>query len=593
MGGREGDGKLGLALSGGGFRASFFHIGVLARLAELGVLRQVEVLSTVSGGSIVGAAYYLRVKELLEREPDAEIRDSDYVELVHALELDFTAVVKTSIRSRALANPFKNLRMLLSRDYSRSERIGDLYDREFYKPIWKQSEGDRERRWRGYGPERPIELRELIITPKGTPDGARFRPDVANPDRAAKVPILLLNATTLNTGHNWRFEAVRMGEPEHPEATAALVDDIDKNRRLAQGWFDPEIDQDLGVVHPDVGEANRDFPLGLAVAASASVPGVFHPLSVDGMYDGARVQLVDGGVHDNQGVQGLADAGCERLIVSDASGQMKDRAKPAPLLPSVLLRSNSIYGDRVRDEQLLHAHDSDRPVALMHLRKGLARRTVQPGDPFDGELSEPAGDVTEFGVSRRVQRALSEIRTDLDSFSDIESQSLALDGYLMTSANPELNGSDPAFATLRSSEPVASDPRRWRFTAVADRIGSEDEAYLRHLRAGNRKFLRVLWIPKAGPVLARLGYLVQLLFVAALVAAVVLAAVPGIEWVGDRFEGRSLGWLPFVSVLAFAAWLGLVVAIAFGGAIWAWSVLAASWLTRGVGQVRSSRSPPR
>src|SRR5580658_5007428 len=38
-------GKLGLALSGGGFRASFFHIGVLARLAELDLLRYVEVLS--------------------------------------------------------------------------------------------------------------------------------------------------------------------------------------------------------------------------------------------------------------------------------------------------------------------------------------------------------------------------------------------------------------------------------------------------------------------------------------------------------------------------------------------------------------------
>ena len=58
--------KLGLALSGGGFRASFFHIGVLARLAELDILKHVQVLSTVSGGSIVGAYYYLKLKELFE-----------------------------------------------------------------------------------------------------------------------------------------------------------------------------------------------------------------------------------------------------------------------------------------------------------------------------------------------------------------------------------------------------------------------------------------------------------------------------------------------------------------------------------------------
>lgn len=47
-------GKVGLGLSGGGFRASLFHIGVLAKLAEFDLLRRVEVLSCVSGGSIEG-----------------------------------------------------------------------------------------------------------------------------------------------------------------------------------------------------------------------------------------------------------------------------------------------------------------------------------------------------------------------------------------------------------------------------------------------------------------------------------------------------------------------------------------------------------
>src|SRR5262249_13447208 len=63
-------GKIGLALSGGGFRASLFHIGVLARLAELDVLRGVEVLSCVSGGSIIGAHYYLEVRKLLQTKSD-------------------------------------------------------------------------------------------------------------------------------------------------------------------------------------------------------------------------------------------------------------------------------------------------------------------------------------------------------------------------------------------------------------------------------------------------------------------------------------------------------------------------------------------
>ncbi len=63
------DGKVGLALSGGGFRASLFHIGVLARLAELDMLRRVEVISCVSGGSIVGAHYYLELRSSSARSP--------------------------------------------------------------------------------------------------------------------------------------------------------------------------------------------------------------------------------------------------------------------------------------------------------------------------------------------------------------------------------------------------------------------------------------------------------------------------------------------------------------------------------------------
>src|ERR1700733_11095257 len=66
-------GKVGLALSGGGFRASLFHIGVLARLAELDVLRHVEVLSCVSGGSIIGAYYYLELRNKLQQKPEIPI----------------------------------------------------------------------------------------------------------------------------------------------------------------------------------------------------------------------------------------------------------------------------------------------------------------------------------------------------------------------------------------------------------------------------------------------------------------------------------------------------------------------------------------
>ena len=51
---------IGIALSGGGFRAMLFHAGALARMNELGLLSQAKRISSVSGGSIISG--YLAVK---------------------------------------------------------------------------------------------------------------------------------------------------------------------------------------------------------------------------------------------------------------------------------------------------------------------------------------------------------------------------------------------------------------------------------------------------------------------------------------------------------------------------------------------------
>lgn len=50
------DKRLGLALSGGGFRAAAFHLGVMRELQRRNLLAGVDLLSCVSGGSIAGAA---------------------------------------------------------------------------------------------------------------------------------------------------------------------------------------------------------------------------------------------------------------------------------------------------------------------------------------------------------------------------------------------------------------------------------------------------------------------------------------------------------------------------------------------------------
>jgi NTE family protein len=62
---------IGLALSGGGSRAIAFHLGCLRALNDLGVLDHVKVLSTISGGSVIGAYYaYSPTKSFVEFESD-------------------------------------------------------------------------------------------------------------------------------------------------------------------------------------------------------------------------------------------------------------------------------------------------------------------------------------------------------------------------------------------------------------------------------------------------------------------------------------------------------------------------------------------
>jgi NTE family protein len=62
---------IGLALSGGGSRAIGFHLGCLRALNDLGLLERIDVLSTISGGSVIGAYYaYTPKKSFDEFEHD-------------------------------------------------------------------------------------------------------------------------------------------------------------------------------------------------------------------------------------------------------------------------------------------------------------------------------------------------------------------------------------------------------------------------------------------------------------------------------------------------------------------------------------------
>lgn len=51
--------RIGLALSGGGYRAAAYHLGTLRALHKLGILGKVDIISSVSGGAIIAAYYAL------------------------------------------------------------------------------------------------------------------------------------------------------------------------------------------------------------------------------------------------------------------------------------------------------------------------------------------------------------------------------------------------------------------------------------------------------------------------------------------------------------------------------------------------------
>jgi NTE family protein len=526
--------RLGLALSGGGFRASFFHIGALARLAELDLLRYVEVLSTVSGGSIVGVLYYLHVKNLLERKEGDPGRD-DYIEIVQAIEEDFLWASQKNIRARIFWNPLQNVHMAWP-SYSRTSRVGSQLEKFLYRPVWC-GEVTRLRR---------IRLRDLTIAPGG--DDTSFQSSRDNANRHhAKVPVLLINATTLNTGRNWRFEAVRMGESlprDKREAEIAL--DLNPAFLLKPGRLLP-------------GTLGSDVALGLAVAASAAVPTLFHPVTIKKMYklktrEGKTkrisVGLVDGGVHDNQGVQGLFDHKCTHLIVSDASGQYLPLYNPDTKIPAVATRVMSIYGARLRQEQLARGEGDGKkePFALIHLRKGLSEPSIDPGVTAEDDT---LNSLTEFGICRRVQYWLSHIRTDLDNFGDVEAGALMLDGYKMMDL--EMSDLETTFnSNTEPSTPLEPDAGRWHFCALDPLLAVSDpnRRVERRLTVGTRRFVKPLrffdWLP----------YVLGLLLGAGLgVGAYILFTTWSSTW--DAVSSPKWpAWLVVVSVVV-AAFIGM------------------------------------
>ena len=541
-------GKVGLALSGGGFRAALYHLGVLARLAELDVLRNVEVLSCVSGGSIVGAYYYLKIRHLLQTKIDSDINREDYIRIVHEMIDEFLAGVQGNIRTRVAVNPLKNFRMFWSSKYSRTTRVAELYEQYLYKQVKDGNEST----------HRLLSDCKIHPCTKGsdpTPfNDKSFSPKYQNWRRHAKVPILVLNAATLNTGHTWQFTASWMGE-----APAGIDAEIDGNDRLRRMYYE------------DAPKDHQKVRLGHAVGASAAVPGLFEPITLDYLYPNRIVRLVDGGVCDNQGVASLLEQDCKVVLVSDASGQMESQPASSKGVFGVLLRTNSIFQARIREAEY---HDLKgrrrsgllRGLMFVHLKGDLE---VDPVDwidcldPYDAsDDARPAsrrGPLTRYGIAKEMQELLSGVRTDLDSFSEAEAYALMTSAYRMTEYQFKYERCVEGFA-----EP--SEGESWKFLEIEGcmkGVGGGYDYLKKLLRASSSLAFKVWQIDTFLKYTLRIFLLLLGLALAAAIykwwenplpESIAQYPTRGLEWAAD-FLSDSLRGLTFRKIVNWAAGL--------------------------------------
>jgi hypothetical protein len=223
-------------------------------------------------------------------------------------------------------------------------------------------------------------------------------------------------------------------------------------------------------------EAGWQIELARAVAASACVPGVFAPLEIASGYKDILVQLVDGGVHDNQGTVSLLALNCNVVLVSDACGQLQLQKQPSPGLKGLAAyanRSLSTLMERVRlanyaDLAARQRTGLLRGLMFLHMKAGL------DADPIHLKFSQESytlqrAPLSPSGVRKDFQQALAELRTDLDAFTNDESHALMACGYQMARYAFQRD-----LATLVElwDTPAEVD---WPFAAMLDEITSTDE----------------------------------------------------------------------------------------------------------------------
>lgn len=339
--------RIGLALSGGGFRATLFHLGVIRYLRDNGLLDMVTDIASVSGGSILGAHLVLNWDRYHGTD---EQFDEVSRELIRFIQFD---VRNHIVRRLPLMLPFRAAARLIGAEVPgfSANALLEGYYREFL-----------------FGDRRLFEL----------------------PER----PALHVLATNVSDG----VMAVFNREGLH----------IQKRNSLDSDPF-----------HHVPGQTAS---IAKVVGASSAFPGFFPPVEFTaadlGVHDGQFVteSFTDGGVYDNLGTRAFLwlkhyhGEEFSRVLVSDAGKPFQILSNTSLGFVAQSIRASDILWDRVW--QLERENFGDRNGFIF-------TQVTQIVDPHnDPHALHPV-----------VQAEVSMIRTDLDRFSDLEVNALAVHGY--------------------------------------------------------------------------------------------------------------------------------------------------------------------
>lgn len=282
---------VGVALSGGGSRASVFSAAVMEALWEHGYIDLVTHVSGVSGGSFA-AAYF-------------------------AANLPGCGALQSTDEQTVCWREFFSDFKLAMRSHFLKSMVGRQATRLRFASNTRLA----------------ISLQEII--------DAQFLDGMTFGDLAAKnasmvddglfPPVLLINAMSYDNGRRVVFSNMCLSEEPPAASSGAERNPLDDPALRGHGIAPSNCDQ----------PAPRDMPLSLAVTTSAAFPGLVGPITIEvpATCDGQGLEywhLADGGMVDNSGLDSIEEVILRQL-----------RAEPRVLERALLF---SVFNTLTEDE---------------------------------------------------------------------------------------------------------------------------------------------------------------------------------------------------------------------------------------------------